>query len=204
MQSLRLPGQDGASCGRRQGTWIVSRRSRRIRIGKPDPHRSPVHLSLADQYDFTNGNCSIFAFGAQEMLGGELTMLICADKRQFEQHDWPEDVPLCLHVFLTMPDGSCVDAEGRRSLPDLLRAFGVKRGWKSRVVAATRQDVETHFRGLENCGDEIEAVAELLREHGWHQTIPECDDALDRNYEQARQESYDRHMARKASPAAAP
>lgn len=83
-------------------------------------------LSSAEQFAFTSGHCLLFAEAAWPIVGGTPTILVSTGARLAQRHDHPEDLPLDLHVFLTLMDGSVVDGEGQRSLTDLLRGFGVR------------------------------------------------------------------------------
>lgn len=123
------------------------------------------HLPLADQLLYTSGACASFALAARDAFGGELRMLWAADERQFRAHEWPPDVPLCLHVFLEMPDGRVLDAEGMRDPKSLLRAFGVKRGYAFRLdETVTPDDVAAQFP---QTPDTVLNAARALRHGGW-------------------------------------
>lgn len=137
-------------------------------------------LSPAEQYGFTTGWCHLFAQVAHEQVGGTPTVLMATDPRQLAEHDWPSDLPLALHVFLTLPDGSVVDAEGRRSLGELLRSFGVRRGYKHEVYpdptwARSHQEF--------GAGDGHDTVRQQLRQRlialGWTpENVPEAQQQL--------------------------
>lgn len=149
-------------------------------------------LPLEDQFDYTNGGCSIFAIAAQRRFGGQLVMLWCADPRQFERHDWPQDVPLCLHVFVRAEDGSAIDAEGRRPQEDLLKAFGVRRGWKYRLEDVDAAAVAGHFKMKGNPEHHFADVLELLDQHQWIDRAPAANGELARSWHRAGQLSQQR------------
>jgi hypothetical protein len=105
----------------------------------PFPPFLSVHMpaqpfSPAEQYGFTSGLCHVFAKAAHELLGGQPTILNATDPRQLAEHDWPVGEPLHLHNFLLFPDGTAVDGEGRRPLEDLLKGFGVRRGYRHELI----------------------------------------------------------------------
>ncbi|MCE6957887.1 hypothetical protein LAZ40_02290, partial [Cereibacter sphaeroides] len=123
-------------------------------------------LSLLDQIDHTDGLCGPFALAAQALLGGELRILWCADRRQFAQHDWPPSEPLALHVYMVDGDGTAVDAEGRRSEADLREAFGVAPGYRYRIEIASPARVGEVFRAALDTAL-VDEAAQLIREAGW-------------------------------------
>lgn len=149
-------------------------------------------LPLEDQFDYTNGGCSIFAIAAQRRFGGQLVMLWCADARQFARHDWPEDVPLCLHVFVRGRDGSAIDAEGCRPVQELLKAFGVRRGWTYRLEDVDAATVADHFRMKGNPEHHFAEVLDLLDQHEWIDQVPAADGELARSWKLAGQRSQQR------------
>lgn len=136
-------------------------------------------FSLAEQYAFTTGLCHVFAAAAHAQLGGQPTVLIATDPRQLAEHDYPADEPLPLHVFLTLPDGSVVDGEGRRSLDELLQGFGVRRGYTHELHPDPKfQWTKQHFGPLDKAWTAV--VGEHLKEHGWTgDTVPQAVGALE-------------------------
>lgn len=93
---------------------------------------APQHLEAWEQLVYTNGCCGVFVMAARRLMGGVPTVLVATDPRQLKRHDHPPDEPLDVHVFLQLPDGTAVDAEGRRSKERMARSFGVKSGYAHR------------------------------------------------------------------------
>lgn len=140
----------------------------------------PRPLSPAEQYGFTNGWCNLFAWVAQPLVGGVPTVLVVTDPRQLREHDWPPDMPLALHVFLTLPDGSVVDAEGRRSLEDLKHSFGVRRGYRHTLVSDPNWErTVVEFGDLARAPVVQHHLRERLLELDWKVTeVPEAQGLL--------------------------
>jgi hypothetical protein len=128
-------------------------------------------LTPAEQFAFTSGLCRAFAEAAQSIVGGTPTVLISTDARVAARHDHPEDVPLDLHVFLTQADGTVVDAEGRRSLNELLTGFGIHQGYAYTVTLDPEWTLSHECFGHDTPEHPwCLAISERLNELGW---IPE-------------------------------
>lgn len=153
----------------------------------------PQALPLFAQLDYTDGLCAPFAVAASRLLGTTLAVLHCADPRQFRAHDWPEDVPLQLHVFTVDADGAAIDAEGRRPMDDLLRSFGVRRGYKFRLETPVPEtDLASMFS---SAGDEklIDEARLFMVAHGWRRGhVPPATGDLARNWALARAQQRER------------
>lgn len=147
-------------------------------------------FSPAEHYGFSTGLCHAFTEAARAHLGGMPVLLMATDPRQLEQHDWPEDEPLALHVFLQMPDGSVVDSEGRRSLPDLLDGFGVRAGYRHALIPDP--DFEQSRREFGQCTPELIQLLQLrLKEQGWTaQDIPPAANTLKRQKDYQRAQAH--------------
>ena len=128
---------------------------------------SPTPLTLVEQYIYTAGACLVFVAAAHRVLGGDAMVVITNEPSQLEEHGYPEDEPLELHIVLEMPDGSCVDAEGSRSLPRMLSAFGVGEDFDYEL---TRGAPLTAL-GVPNA-ERVDALEKRLRELGWEQGAP--------------------------------
>jgi hypothetical protein len=173
----------------------VKNRSRRKASAPtvPNPGRP---LPLADQYAFTAGGCASFARAAQPLLGGTIGLLHAKDPRHTDAHDHPRDVPMYVHVVVVTEDGHAIDAEGRRSIREMARAFGVKRGYDYAIVtdpAVLREE----FPNVD--ADRIAKAADLIREHGWEAGVPEADGRLIANWTQAIRE-HDERSGRAVQP----
>lgn len=108
--------------------------------------------------------------------GGTPCILRSDDSRLLDRRDWPPGECLELHAFLRLPDGSVVDAEGRRPLSEMLRAWGVRRGERFEVV----EDPELVLcRKRLGCGEPavIDHLARRLRTLGWSTAPPDYRDA---------------------------
>ena len=137
---------------------------------------TPSPLTRAEQYGYTNGGCAIFVAAAHRVVGGTPTVLRTTDPRHLEAHGWPQDEPLDLHIFLTLPDGSVVDAEGRRTLAQLKRDFGVRAGYTHEVL----DNVPLSALGTPGPAL-VGALEQRLRELGWTAAgVPEADRGLNR------------------------
>lgn len=134
----------------------------------------------AEQYAFTTGLCHHFAKAAQGYVGGTATILLATDPRQLDEHDWPHDEPLHLHVFLTLADGRVVDGEGQRSLDDLLTGFGVRSGFSYQLISdPTWELTQRDFGTLDNPW--TTCIEERLKAVAWtDQQIPASSHALKR------------------------
>ena len=154
------------------------------------------HLPLADQYAFTAGGCAAFARAARPLLGGTIGLLQAKDPRHLDAHDHPRDVPLYVHVVVITEDGHAIDAEGRRPIREMARAFGVKRGYDYAIVTDPAVLAE-EFPAAGGSG--IEEAAALIREHGWESGVPEADGRLLANWTQAIRE-YDARSGRAVQP----
>lgn len=89
-------------------------------------------------------------------------MLASTDARHLEIHDCPGDLPLELHVYLILEDGRVLDAEGVRTQQQMLRSFGIRRGWTHEI----HQDVGLHCMGKPR-QDLVDALAMRLEDPGW-------------------------------------
>ena len=94
-------------------------------------------------------------------------VVITNEPSQLEEHGYPEDEPLELHIVLEMPDGSCVDAEGSRSLPRMLGAFGVEEDFDYEL----KRGASLTSLGVPNA-ERVDALEKRLRELGWEQGAP--------------------------------
>lgn len=119
-------------------------------------------LTLVEQYVYTSGQCHTFVAAAQQVVGGTPRLLVATDPRQLAQHDWPRDERLELHVFLAMPNGMVLDAEGLRSQASLLKGFGVRTGW---TYALENADGSKAFGSPK--ADLVRALADRLNDLGW-------------------------------------
>jgi hypothetical protein len=159
---------------------VKKKSPRKSPVAKPYPAGRP--LSLADQYVFTAGGCASFARAAQPLLGGTIGLLHAKDARHLDAHDHPRDVPMYVHVVVVTEDGYAIDAEGRRPIREMARAFGVKRGYEYAIVtdpAVFREEFPTVH------ADAVGRAAALIREHGWEGGVPEADGSLPANWTQA-------------------
>lgn len=153
-------------------------------------------LPLADQLRYTDGGCDAFARALAGMRPDlRVVCLVVEDPRYAEVHDAPSDMSMEAHVFCLDPDGMAVDAEGRRTVRELARSFGVKRGYRHRITE--------HPTGRETDPAIEEGVVELLEDFGWADPFARFPDAtgeLEKNFAKARAELTDR--LRKESTAA--
>lgn len=125
-------------------------------------------LSPAEQFAFTSGLCLSFAEAAQPIVGGVPSVLISTDARVAARHDHPADIPLELHVFLTQSDGMVVDAEGRRTLADLLTSFGIYQGYAHTVTLDPEWTLARESFGADTEEEPWRlAMGERLQELGW-------------------------------------
>ena len=124
--------------------------------------QASLPLTTVEQYVYTSGQCHTFVAAAERVVGGTPRLLVATDPRQLAQHDWPKDERLELHVFLTMPNGMVLDAEGLRPQASLLKGFGVRTGWTYALENADgRQAFGQPDEGL------VEALACRLKDLGW-------------------------------------
>jgi hypothetical protein len=124
-------------------------------------------LTLVEQYVYTAGACQVFIAAAHRVVGGKPMVVITHEPSQLEDHGYPTDEPLELHIVLEMPDGSCVDAEGSRNLPGMLSAFGVQEDFDyelKRNAALTALGTPDPAR--------VDALERRLRALGWEQGAP--------------------------------
>lgn len=149
---------------------------RRAGPAGPAPGRP---LPILAQYDYTAGGCATFARAAIDLLGGRPALLFAVEPEQFEEHDHPRDLPLCIHAFVLTEDGLAVDAEGIRPVRDLARGFGVREGWRYRI-----EEGEAALAGeFPDRHPEREAVARaLIEESGWRGGVPAADESLRRRW----------------------
>ncbi len=143
-------------------------------------------LTLLEQIDHTDGLCGPFAVAAQALIGGSIRLLYCADPRQFRAHGWPASVPLCLHAFVDLGDGTVVDAEGRRPLSEMLRAFGVKPSYRYRIADDPDGSLVRSEFPLACKPDRVHKVTEMLDHHGWAAGVPMATGELARRWKEAR------------------
>jgi hypothetical protein len=142
----------------------------------PSP-AAALPLSLVEQYAYTSGACSEFVVAAQRVVGGVPTILVATEPQQLQAHGHPEDEPLELHIFLTLPDGSAVDAEGLRSRTALAEDFGVLPEWDYGTVEDA--DPQAFSKTDPALVDRIEA---RLRALGWGEgVVPVADHRLSGN-----------------------
>ncbi len=118
-------------------------------------------LSPVEQLVFTNGACDIFLAAVEQLVPGKCMVLRATDPRHLRLHDWPEDEPLELHVFLQLPSGDVLDAEGTRSLDALLKGFGVRQGWKYQIGSTGVKEAQRAPPLL------VERLKHRLEELGW-------------------------------------
>lgn len=143
-------------------------------------------LPLHEQLRFTDGACVAFATALVERYGDQLrsVVLIVEDPRYAATLDYPADARISAHCFCLDQHEFAVDAEGRRPVAELVRAFGVRKGYKHHIVekpvcAGMDPDTCDHVRAqalLDTCGWPAEAIQ-----------IPRADGALQRNFMWARQ-----------------
>lgn len=131
-----------------------------------------------EQYAFTDGLCHLFAMAAHPKLGGQPTILNSTDPRHLKTHDWPEDEPLHLHAFLLMPDGSAVDGEGRRSVEEMARSFGIKEDYSYELIPDPTWSLCVSAKG-DRGQAWLAVIAARLDEQGWTaEDVPACDRVL--------------------------
>lgn len=165
-----------------------ARPSRRRRGPEPAgvPVEAPVSgraLPLLAQYDYTAGGCAPFARAALTLLGGTPALLYALEPEQFEQHDHPRDIPLCLHAFALTKEGLAIDAEGIRPVRELARGFGVREGWSYRI-AEGQAALDAAFP--DHHPDVVAEATALMEEHGWRHGVPQADESLRRHWREVR------------------
>ena len=135
------------------------------------------HLSPAEQYGCTTGLCHEFALAARQVVGGVLTLLVATDPRLLVKHDHPLDMPMDVHVFLTLPDGTVVDAEGQRSVTELLRGFGVESGYTHHLVPdPDGSQCQSSFGTASTRW--TQALQSRIEDLGWGEEVPQAAQAL--------------------------
>lgn len=138
------------------------------------PFANCFPLSLVEQYAYTSGQCHVFLEALQRLVEGQPRLLVATDPRHLAKHGWPTDHRLDLHVFLELPNGEVLDAEGRRSRKDLLKAFGVKTGW---TFAIESLDDRAPFGKPKP--ELVDALEVRLKDLGWTaEQQPACEGRL--------------------------
>lgn len=148
------------------------------------------HLDLLQQLAGTDGHCHLWALALREVLGeAEIVGLYGTDRRTLEAHDHPLSIPLLLHEFARLPDGSFADAQGLHTTVEMCRKFGIKRGYSYRIAALPDDD----DRNLEVLAETMpawyEAIlrrVEVLRVLGWDRDVPKYDGALELDWKRIR------------------
>lgn len=143
-------------------------------------------LPLISQLDYTDGLCAPFALAARDLLGGEIHLLYATDPRHLRQHDWPPGMPLCLHAFLALEDGTVVDAEGLRDPEEMRRSFGVRRGWSYEVFRDPQGERLAREFSRSLSGAQVDAARSILVAHGWERGAPRATGELAARFKEAR------------------
>lgn len=148
------------------------------------------HLDLIQQLAGTDGHCHLWAMALREVLDAcEIVGLYGTDRRTLEAHDHPASIPLLLHEFVRLPDGSFADTQGLHTTDEMCRKFGIKRGYSFRIEELPDAD----DRNLEILAETKpvwhEAVLrriEVLKALEWDSGIPLYDGALERDWKRVR------------------
>jgi hypothetical protein len=156
------------------------------------------YLPLHEQLTYTDGHCETFSVALLERYGPALRAveLIVTDPRYAERLDYPADSSIAVHVFCLDSAGMAIDAEGRRTVKELMKGFGIGAGYRHEIAdklpAAEQSDGEW---------DALTHARALLDSHGWPdqmEQIPMADGRLGRNFRRARQEQ-EAAMARRTA-----
>jgi len=152
-----------------------------------------THLDLVQQYAGTNGHCHLWAYALKELLPeGEIISLMAKDPRTFKAHDWPESEPLDLHMFLRMPDGSVIDAQGAHSLDDMLSKFGIRQGYRYGLepLKGDGHTLDALRRDKPDWAQAVSLRMEVLASHGWGLEVPCYDGELERNWKSVTRKAW--------------
>jgi len=160
------------------------------------PQNAGNSLPLAAQLLFTDGYCEAFANALvrKDPDAYCLRKLVVCDPRYAARLDYPADAKIEAHVFALDAQNNVVDAEGRRPILDMLRSFGVRRGYSYTIEVAflrLESEIDATFQAGMNMADR------LIEAAGWDEKeIPQADGRLAKNFRAARGE-LDRIRARK-------
>lgn len=160
-----------------------------------------AHLPLHEQLIYTDGYCEAFAAALLQRYPGKLTAceLVVSDARYAKKLDYPADARIPAHVFCTEAERWVIDGEGRRPVLEMMRSFGVPKGYRHEILAKTP--------GLTRQTGPWDAIAhalDLMEAQGWPDdpaAIPRADDRLARNFRQAREDQQAAMAERNALPA---
>lgn len=143
------------------------------------------HLDLIHQFAGTNGHCHLWALAIRELYPeARIVALYAKDPRTFKAHDWPEEEPLELHQFAILPDGRAVDAQGIHADEEMVRKFGMKRGYRYEIadVGPDRTDMTSISRTKPAWHESVLLYARVLTSLGWKEELPAYDGELERNW----------------------
>lgn len=162
------------------------------------------HLPLHEQLTYTDGFCETFAAALLGHYGSQLRAveLAVTDPRYAARMDYPDDSRIAVHVFCLDSAGCAIDAEGRRTVEELMKSFGISPGYRHEISPKT-PDAEQPSDGC----DALLHARELIRAHGWPdqpERIPAADGRLARNFARARREQEAFRIERSAVDVASP
>ncbi|MBW3243706.1 hypothetical protein KUV57_13620 [Epibacterium sp. DP7N7-1] len=164
----------------------------------------PEHFPIHEQLTYTDGFCETFAAALLGHYGPQLRAveLVVTDPRYAARMDYPDDSRIAVHVFCLDSAGCAIDAEGRRTIDELMKSFGIGSGYRHEISSKT-PDAEGPSGGW----NALLHARELISSHGWPdqpERIPAADGRLSRNFARARREQEAVRAERKATAEVGP
>lgn len=131
-----------------------------------------------EQLTFTDGWCEVFAVALCQVIPDlNIRALVVMDARHNRRLDYPDDAETEVHVFCEDEEGWACDAEGRRSIGEMMASFGIAPDYAHEIVEKRILPPSPEDRAAAAAAERH--VLALLGEHGWaDRDIPRANGAL--------------------------